>query len=815
VSHSVTAWPRRWIRSPGRSAALLALLLAAPVLAQPAPPPEPEVAPEPIPVSSIAVEAAGLVGRLRSLEDQLAVPAEQEQIGAELPELDGELQQRVDRLTVRLETGTHRSEIEGLLLGWSSIDETLARWDAQLARRLALLEEIQSDLAQRSEIWSATAESAAEQQAPPEIRSEIRAAQQSLSDARGRVRASRDQALGLQNRVVGLHEQVREQSEALAQAREQIFARLLERGAPPLWKVHPDESEVAADRFASSLDDLRAAFAAYPANHEARIWLHLLGTAALIWVSVRARRSAVRMEAEGVAPFAEALRHPWAAGLLLGLSAGAFVHGNAPPALRFAIGLGLLAPWALVVRGLLPQTLRRPLLGLLVLVLLEFSRRLLVDFAGISRLLLVLETSAAFLGVLWLRRPARLSKVPQPDSPFWMNALALWLQVVAILSGIATAGAVFGWVNLADVLAVSVVHGTFTGSIVYAGALAIEAIAQSMSFAGRLSRVRLIAYNRPAFLRIVGRATRTLAVAVWIAATLSALGLWDATHRGLGRLLGTPVGYGNIEVTLGGLGAFGVAVWLSFLLSRFLAAVLESEVFSRVVLPRGVPFALSTIGRYAVLVVGFALAVAALGFEVGNLALVLSALGVGIGFGLQNVVNNFISGLILLFERPIKAGDMVSIDTLTGEITRIGMRASILRTFDGADVIIPNGDLLSGRLTNWTLADRLRRVSLPVGVAYGTPAPRVLELLQRVGAAHPDVLPKPPPVALFQGFGDSSLDFELRVWTESADALTLVRTALAVAVQAALEEADIEVPFPQRDLHVKSLPAAGTGVDPK
>ena len=223
-------------------------------------------------------------------------------------------------------------------------------------------------------------------------------------------------------------------------------------------------------------------------------------------------------------------------------------------------------------------------------------------------------------------------------------------------------------------------------------------------------------------------------------------------------------------------------------------------------LARGIPESLSTMSRYAILVVGFIFAVAALGFEVGNLALLVSALGVGIGFGMQNMVNNFISGLILLFERPITEGDLVSLDQLLGSVTRIGIRSSTIRTFDGADVIVPNGDLISNQVTNWTLADSRRRVIVPVGVQYGTPARRVIELLVETARAHPAILHDPAPYALFIGFGDSSLDFELRAWTESSDALTIVRSDLTVGVQDALAAAGIEVPFPQRDLHVKTLP---------
>jgi len=217
-----------------------------------------------------------------------------------------------------------------------------------------------------------------------------------------------------------------------------------------------------------------------------------------------------------------------------------------------------------------------------------------------------------------------------------------------------------------------------------------------------------------------------------------------------------------------------------------------------------VSFALSTFARYTILVFGFLVAMGAVGFSLDRVALLLGALGVGIGFGLQNVVNNFVSGLILLFERPIRVGDWVQLGDLFGIVSKIGIRSSMVRTFDGADVVVPNGDLVSEQLINWTLSDRKRRVILPVGVAYGTAPRRVIELLLEVARGHEEVLANPEPVALFRGFGDSALNFELRVFTEG-DWLRVL-SDLAVATTEALEAAGITIPFPQRDLHLRNIP---------
>jgi len=187
-----------------------------------------------------------------------------------------------------------------------------------------------------------------------------------------------------------------------------------------------------------------------------------------------------------------------------------------------------------------------------------------------------------------------------------------------------------------------------------------------------------------------------------------------------------------------------------------------------------------------------------------RVTIMLGAFGVGIGFGLQNIVNNFVSGLILLFERPIHIGDAVQVGTLWGEVRRIGIRASVVRTFDGAEVIVPNGQLISEQVTNWTLSDRTRRLTIPIGVEYGTDPEQVLEILRSLAVEHPDVLEKPAPLVLFIEHGDSSLNFELRAWTRDFDRGLTVRSELTGAINRALAEAGITIPFPQRDLHVRS-----------
>ena len=205
------------------------------------------------------------------------------------------------------------------------------------------------------------------------------------------------------------------------------------------------------------------------------------------------------------------------------------------------------------------------------------------------------------------------------------------------------------------------------------------------------------------------------------------------------------------------------------------------------------------------------MAFAAAGVETTQFAIIAGALGVGIGFGLQNVVNNFVSGLILMFERPIQPGDIIDVDTLQGRVVEIGLRATRIKTWEGAEVVVPNGTLLSGNLINWTLSDSTRRIDVNVGVAYGSDVRKVLEVLTAVARRQPLAMEDPEPTVVFSGFGDSSLNFTVRFWIRDANTVLAARTGGYVDVYEALAAAGIEIPFPQRDLHLRSVDARAAG----
>jgi small-conductance mechanosensitive channel/uncharacterized protein YndB with AHSA1/START domain len=228
-----------------------------------------------------------------------------------------------------------------------------------------------------------------------------------------------------------------------------------------------------------------------------------------------------------------------------------------------------------------------------------------------------------------------------------------------------------------------------------------------------------------------------------------------------------------------------------------------------IVIERGAREALITLFGYVGFIVAVLIGLTQAGVDLGGLAIVSGALALGIGFGMQEIANNFVSGLILLFERPIRAGDFVTVGDVEGFVRSIRIRATEIETLDNQNVLVPNSELISGRVTNWVLRDTFGRLRVVVGVAYGSDIEKVREILEAVANEHPEAITDgraPAPRALFMGFGDSSLDFELRVRIARIDRRFSVQSDINFSIDQAFREANIKIPFPQRDLHLISFP---------
>ena len=290
---------------------------------------------------------------------------------------------------------------------------------------------------------------------------------------------------------------------------------------------------------------------------------------------------------------------------------------------------------------------------------------------------------------------------------------------------------------------------------------------------------------------------------LWFAGILRFAEFYNSVTNKISNILTDSFTIGRLSFSLGNLLLFIFIIYATYNIAKFVKVIFEREILARRNLKRGMAASVSLTIRILVVFFGAILALSFSGLDLGKIGIIAGALSVGIGFGLQNVVNNFISGLILIYEKPVQEGDTVQVDTLMGRVSNIGIRSSTLITYDGAEVVVPNSNLISNQLINWTLSDNKKRVEVKVGTAYGSDPNQVIELLLKAALSHEKVITDPTPVPLFVGFGNNSLDFRLLFWVRFDDGLK-TQSDVAIKIYDLLKENKIEIPFPQLDLHIKN-----------
>jgi small-conductance mechanosensitive channel len=770
---------------------------------------QPVDAPSAIPISEAAAQAEAASQVLRQAAEEGAPKARVTEIKREAPKRLRGIEEMAARGEQAAAAASSPQMLADLEFAWKARRKQLRTWTRILTDRARDLDAQIAIVQRLQQTWQLTLETGRGEGAPAvvlERAASIAAEARSLEDE---LKERRSAVLSLQARITEGDQRITEVLAQIAGARSALRTRLIEQDLPPLWAARAriegtDQTldDMVRSAVATEVDELRTYVTEHPTEILARLAIQLVLFAAALYAVVALRARVLRQqEAEHrpVGAYESIFVHPISAAVLVALLPMVRMYPDAPGLIGELYGLALLIPLLFLLPALLGHGLRRPLFGFAAFYLVDRARFLVDAIPVIERFLLLVEAAVALVLTGWLLRPVLARPAPL------LSARTLGARLALGLLGVTVGASALGYFTLATVIWEALLSAAYLGLLLFAAANVLSLVVASF-LRGRVARrVRVIRAREQTLERRASRLIRWVAAALWVLGTLDVFTVLDPAVAVVGAWASAPIVLGAISFSLGDILGFVLVVLVALWISRILRLVLEEDVFPRTRLGRGIPYAISATIQYVVLFVGFVMALGAAGFDLSNVTLLAGAFGVGIGFGLQNVVNNFTSGLVLLFERPIQVGDTVQVGEVMGEIRRIGLRSSTLRSWQGAEVIVPNANLISDQVTNWTLSDRQRRIELRVGVAYGTDPERVLALLLDVARSHPSVLDAPEPSALFLGFGDSALDFELRAWTGLGERFMAIRSDLAVGVNRAFNEAGITIPFPQRDLHVKSI----------
>ncbi len=492
-------------------------------------------------------------------------------------------------------------------------------------------------------------------------------------------------------------------------------------------------------------------------------------------------------------------RRPVSLSLFVAIFTLTFLHGSPPTLWRMFIqSIASVAMVRLVTLFVSEAWVKRAI-AILVLVMITFQIVLILEMPlAFIRLLLLIWSAAGMIYFGW--QAHKVTAAIRPAYWIWL------LRIIAVVFAAVVAADIFGY----SVFAIQLTEAAIRTSILLLMAwVMIRLVRTTFALA-----VQFLPREKAPFLHrnadaIVKRADFFITILIVILVTGHLLVAWKIyviPIEALQAMFSFGISLGKHRITVGLLIIAGLILYGAFLLSWSVQALLAENVLLRRQMDPGTQVSISRLIHYALVLMGFFMALSALGFELKNITIIGGALGVGIGFGMQAIVNNFVSGLILLFERPIKVGDVIQLsDGQQGRVTDLGLRATTIQTFDRSEVVVPNGDLIANQVTNWTLQDRIMRLIVPVGVAYGSDVEKVMRILSEVAADNDKVLKDPAPMALFLNFGDSSLDFQLRVWIGDFLNRRIIQSTLNREIDRRFRAEGIEIPFPQRDLHLRSV----------
>jgi potassium efflux system protein len=524
-------------------------------------------------------------------------------------------------------------------------------------------------------------------------------------------------------------------------------------------------------------------------------WLFILQILLSLAVTLNIRRNRSLFEQDERWRFIA--RRPFAAGIFFGFFSLTLFFKTPPSTWRLALNLILIISLARLLGVFVEKVWRkRVVYALAAFLIATWVLQALRLPLPLFRLYIFITALAGIFLCLWRAGVSSRRKGP---------LLYIW---ALRLGGMIFLGVIIAEIGGYSSLAAHVLKASLSTTFVVLGAWMLMLMARgTLEWIIQTAPLRNIPYLQSKADVIVSRSallTNVLIGALFTTFILVTWRVYDRPAEAIQGVFGFGFMVGSRKVTLGLVLTAAAVLYGAFLTSWAVQTMLMKGVFTTRELQVGVRISIARLIHYGFVFVGFLLALVALGVHLRDITIIAGALGVGIGFGLQGIVNNFVSGLILLFERPVKVGDYIQLGEKWAEIKRIGLRATVVETLDRSEIVVPNSDLISNQVTNWTLSNRMVRLVIPVGVEYGSDVPLVMETLKEAAMASSKIMRMPEPQVLFVNFGESSLDFELRVWMSNIDDRFTVKSQLHQEIDSRFRQAGIVIAFPQRDLHLRS-----------
>ena len=784
-----------------------------------------QTTPAPITVDSVLVEKPVAIPEVDIIEELAAANKELRQIEARnkpkkiITEIDSLLPQYVAFISQRkliaqdfINANPNRQKIDNLINKWFGYREFLENWqtsvkDGELKKVILL------DRTSKSEtIWEMTYQNGVAQEIPLEILVRIKSVVKSYNRINTDITGEKNNYLNLENKINNQITVVDEVVDELESLKNSEIYDLLYLRHVPFWKKSTKEDtsgkmdKVGVESISKNISSTKN----YLKLQEKPIYFFLFTLLFIIAGIFVIKNSFLKYPPLTPTKYllkAKEITVDRTIGLLLFLTLVLFrlFFPNTPKLFYDVLVISMLLSAIILVRPYIYKKFQNILFIFILILILDFVKTYIWLPSLHYRLYLLFETSLILAVLMYYTYPFR--KSVKPDLNAFGLLLTRFTPIAYVLVAITFLSNIFGYTNLTDFIIKLCVQGGDLTLIFFAIVLLLNGLV--IGFIHYHFNVRLTEFipeKKQAVEAKANRLIRVFALLLWLFYFLNILDLYSPLSAVISDVFSEPYKVGTITFTLGTIFMFVAILGGSYLITRIISFLLGGNEIKLLSfkLHKGIPAAISLVIRYFILAFGLILGLSYVGIDLSQFNLLAGALGLGIGFGLQAIVSNFISGIILIFERPILPGDVIEVNNLIGTVNKIGVRASRISTYEGAEVVVPNNNLISEDLINWTLSDNIKRVEILIGAAYGTDPNEVLKILGTVASENQVVLKNPPPKALFDTFGDSSLNFRLLFWVNFQNGLQ-AKSDVSIAVYNRFEELGIKIPFPQHEVYLSQI----------
>ncbi len=764
---------------------------------------------KPFDISNLSEELEKTTIFLNSIEKAISPKTAELTLDSLMPETFEQISKLYQDPRVKDIEDLNLRELNVLRKNFFHFRNLLEQWRDYYKAENKQIEPLSIKLQNQYDQWNKTLSVIKEQKLPQENILQFQALLKEIKKHQEMIQKRNGQLLSKQNtlteKIITLYETILEIDNTLKRSEGKLFTI----DNPTLWAevLHPTDTLSSKVKFNNIWNEQKMGFQKFWTYYSYQFKIHLIVTIiiiiALFYFKNEIKKWSEDRLDESLHATLSIIYHPISAGLLISLIFSGLFYPDAPFIQEHLKYLRII-PLIIILPRIVPGIRKNFLVVFVALVILLRITTLISQFPLIIRLSYLIIDIAAIITLWPLIKPKSKMKNFR-SGPWWEFGLFI-IKICFVAFVISIFANFIGNVSLATFLTNGGIGTIFWGVLFYVVVIVFESLLALWMLTKTAQKTAMVSKYPDILVSYSKKIIRSVFFVLWLIETSKNYLFYDQTVKWLSNTLTHAIKIGTLNISLGGILSFVFAIWIAFVVARFVRFVLQEEVLSHFDLPRGVPGAIGMITRLIIIMFGFFIAFGVAGIDLSNIAIIFGALGVGIGFGLQNIFNNLMSGLILAFERPIQVGDIIQISTLDlmGEVKEIGFRASIIRTFDGAEVVVPNGHFISNEMINWTLSDKLRRQEILVGVEYGSDLKKVLDILNKTVVNNDNVMKKPSPTIIFHGFGDSSLNFRVLFWTHFNVGLT-TKSSVGIAIDEALKKEGITIPFPQTDLHVRSI----------